>query len=301
MPKSGPHPQPTAVDVLGPVWRRLAEGLRACEAELRSGRELSVHDFRIATRRLRSNVAAFEPLLEGTLPKELITDLRETAANVGGARDAEMLADRIGRLLAEESDAVDVTRVRNTLGELLDSTARANTSLSLAYFDDPAYDAFVRRLDRFSDLPPWAPAASDPAAPALHELLKAEWKRFRRAGSAALAAPRNEVGDTLLHTARKAAKRVRYVTETLVPVFGRRASRMAKAAARVQQVLGDHHDCAVTRAYLAGPAREAIPDPDDRFVLGRLHAREEATSERLRDDYSRLFLAADRKALRRWL
>ena len=94
---------------------------------------------------------------------------------------------------------------------------------------------------------------------------------------------------------------MRYVTETLVPVFGRRASRMAKAAARVQQVLGDHQDCAVTRDYLAGPALEVIPDPDDRFVLGWLHAREEATSGRLRDDYSRLFLAADRKALRLWL
>ena len=301
MPKSGPHPPPTAVDVLGPAWRRLAEALRAREAELRSGRELSVHDFRIATRRLRSNVAAFEPLLEGTLAKELTADLRETAVKLGGARDAEMLADRVGRLLAEESDAVDVTRVQNTLGELLGSSARANTSLSLAYFDDPAYDAFVRRLDRFSDLPPWTPAASGPAAPMLHDLLQVEWKRFRRAGSAALAAPPDEAGDMLLHTARKAAKRVRYVTETLVPVFGRRASRMAKAAARVQQVLGDLQDSAVARDYLAGPALEAIPDPDDLFVLGRLHAREEATSERLRDDYSPLFLAADRKALRRWL
>jgi CHAD domain-containing protein len=69
MPKSGPHPPPTAVDVLGPVWRRLAEGLRAREAELRSGREFSVHDFRIATRRLRSNVAAFEPLSRGRCPR----------------------------------------------------------------------------------------------------------------------------------------------------------------------------------------------------------------------------------------
>ena len=86
-----------------------------------------------------------------------------------------------------------------------------------------------------------------------------------------------------------------------MPVFGRRANRLAKAAAQVQEVLGEHQDCAVTRDYLAGPALDAVPDPDDLFVLGRLHAREEATSERLRDDYSRLFLAADRKALRRWL
>ena len=301
MPKSGPHPQPTAAEVLGPVWLRLAEGLRAREAALRSGRELSVHAFRIAARRLRSNLAAFAPLLEGRLPTEVTADLRETALQVGGARDAEMLADRVGRLLAEEPEGVEVTRVRDTLLELLDSTAREKTVLSMAYFDDPAYDAFVRRLDRFSDLPPWTPAASEPAAPVLRDLLKAEWKRFRRAGSAALAAPRDEAGDALVHTARKAAKRARYVSETLEPVFGRRAQRMAKAAARVQEVLGEHQDCVVTREYLAGPALDAVPDADDRFVLGRLHAREEATAERLRDDYAGLFLAADRKALRRWL
>jgi CHAD domain-containing protein len=301
MPKSGPHPQPTAAELLGPVWLRQADNLRAQETELRSGRQLSVHDFRIAARRLRSNLAAFGPLLEGTLPTELTADLRETALKVGGARDAEMLAERVGRLLAEEPDASDVTRVRQTLLELLDSTVRTNSSLAVAYFDDPAYDAFVRRLDRFADLPPWTPAATNPAVPVLRELLKAEWKRFRRAGSAALAAPRDEAGDALLHKARKAAKRARYVAETLVPVFGRRANRLAKAAAQVQEVLGEHQDCAVTRDYLAGPALDAVPDPDDLFVLGRLHAREEATSERLRDDYSRLFLAADRKALRRWL
>jgi CHAD domain-containing protein len=212
-----------------------------------------------------------------------------------------MLAARVGRLLAEEPDNVDVTRVRDTLAGLLESAARASTALSVAYFDEPAYDAFVRRLDRFSDLPPWAPAASEPAATVLRELLKAEWKRFRRVGSAALEAPHDEAGDALLHTARKGAKRARYVTETLVPVFGRRAGRMATAAAGVQEVLGEHQDCAVTRDYLAGAALEAISDPDDHFVLGRLHAREEATSERLRDDYARLFGAADRKALRRWM
>ena len=61
----------------------------------------------------------------------------------------------------------------------------------------------------------------------LHGLLKAEGKRFGRAGSAALEAPRDEAGDTP----------------------GR-------------------------------PAFEAIPDPDERFAFGRLHAREEATLER---------------------
>jgi CHAD domain-containing protein len=299
MPKSGA--QPTVAEVLTPVWLRLAKALRDCERELRSGREQSFHDIRVAARRLRSNLAAFAPLLEGPLPTELESDLQAVALEVGGARDAEVLAERVGRLLDEEPEGVDVDRVRQTLLGLLDSTLRSHVELSLAHFDDPGYDAFVRRLDRFADLPPWAKAARGPAVPVLQDLLKVEWKRFRRAGSAALAAPHDEAGDQLLHTARKAAKRARYVTETLVPVLGRRAKRMASSAQQVQEVLGDHQDCVLTRDYLTGPALEAVQDPDGRLILARLHARVDETAQQLREDYARLFQAADRKALRRWL
>ncbi len=301
MSKSGPHPQLSAAEALAPVWRRQADDLRACEAELRSGREASVHACRVAARRLRSNLTAFDSLVEGRLPAELRADLRRVARTVDAARDAEVLADRVTRLLDDEPDSVEVSRVRAGLRELLDSTARAQGSLALAYLDTLDYDAFVRRLDRFCDLPPWAPAARGPAVEVMRDLLKAEWKRFRRVGTAVLAAPRDPSGDQLLHDAYKAAERAGYVAASLVPVFGRRARRMAEAAALVQNVLDEHHDCVLTRELLEGPAIEALSEADDRFVLGRLHAREDAASERLRDDYSRLFLAADRKKLRRWL
>lgn len=301
MSKSGPHPQLSAAEALAPVWRRQADDLRACEAELRSGREVSVRAYRVAARRLRSNLTAFDALVEGRLPAELRADLRRVARTVGAARDTGMLADRVTRLLDDEPDSVEVSRVRAGLRELLDSTARARDSLALAYLDTPDYDALVRRLDRFCDLPPWAPAAQGPAVEVFRDLLKAEWKRFRSVGTAALAAPRDPSGDQLLRDAFKAAERARYVADSAVPVLGRRARRMAEAAALVQSVLGEHHDCALTRELLEGPALEVLPEADDRFVLGRLHAREEAASERLRDDYARLFLAADRKKLRRWL
>ena len=300
-PRPHPHPRLSAAEVLAPVWRRQADELRACEAELRSGRGVSVRAYRVAARRLRSSLTACDALVEGRLPAELRADLRRVARTVGAARDTEMLADRVTGLLDDEPDSVEVARVRAGLRELLGSTGRAQGSLALAYLDTLDYDALVRRLDRFCDLPPWAPAAGGPAVEVLRDLLRAEWKRFRRVGAAALAAPRDPSGDRLLHDAHEAAERVRYFAESLVSLFGRRARRMADAAALVQSVLGEHHDCAVMRELLEGPALEALPQADDRFVLGRLHAREEATSERLRDDYSRLFLAADRKALRRWL
>ena len=104
-----------------------------------------------------------------------------------------------------------------------------------------------------------------------------------------------------LHDARKAAKRARYLAETLTPVFGRRANRLAKAAQRVQVVLGEHQDCIITQTVLGRAGEAAFADGEDSFVLGRMQAREAATAEELREDFVRLFLAADRKQLRRWL
>jgi hypothetical protein len=46
-----------------------------------------------------------------------------------------------------------------------------------------------------------------------------------------------------LHDMRIAAKRLRYVLELTAPAFGRPAERGAKAAKKLQDVLGEIHDC----------------------------------------------------------
>jgi hypothetical protein len=46
-----------------------------------------------------------------------------------------------------------------------------------------------------------------------------------------------------LHDMRIAAKRVRYVLEMTAPAFGRPAAGAAKAAKKVQDMLGEIHDC----------------------------------------------------------
>jgi hypothetical protein len=46
-----------------------------------------------------------------------------------------------------------------------------------------------------------------------------------------------------LHDMRIAAKRLRYVLELTAPVFGERAEQAAKRAKRLQDLLGEIHDC----------------------------------------------------------
>jgi CHAD domain-containing protein len=260
----------------------------------------AVHGYRIAARRLRSNVTGFRSLLNAEMCAELAQELRIAAAAVSGARDAEILRRRVESLLQDESGPL-VGATWRRLDLMLTEAYGQSLQESLVHLDTPEYDSLTRRLERFADLPPWSEAAERSAEDVFRPLLRHEWARFRARGSAAVASVSDPHPSETLHHARKAAKRARYVAETLIPVFGRRVKRLAKAAQRVQVVLGEHQDCTITQDLLGRADEAAFADGEDGFVLGRMQAREAATAEELREDFVRLFEAADRKQLRRWM
>lgn len=108
-------------------------------------------------------------------------------------------------------------------------------------------------------------------------------KRFRRRAEAAAAADDAAVA---LHSARKAAKRLRYAAEAVEPVGGKAARRLVRDARRVTSRLGELQDTMVSRSELLGLARAAdAGGGEPTFVCGRLHAREEARAERVASAY----------------
>ena len=56
--------------------------------------------------------------------------------------------------------------------------------------------------------------------------------------------------DDKLHATRILAKKARYAADVAVPVVGKPAAKLAKALGKLQDVLGDLHDCAVAEAWL---------------------------------------------------
>lgn len=302
MAKAAPtaNPDVTAVEVLGPVLRQQVQDLRSWEPGVRLERAQAVHRYRVAARRLRSNLAGLRAVLDADTCLGLGSDLRDAAAAVGGARDAETVRHHVEALLRDESDpSVGATRER--LDRLLSEAHSRGWQVSVRHLDSPEYDAFTRRLERFADLPPWTEAAERPAEEVFRPLLRQEWARFRERGGSAVTGTSGPHRDDLLHEARKASKRARYVSETLVPVFGRRARRLAEAAEQVQVVLGEYQDCAITQTWLGTAAEATFRDGQNTFVLGRMQAREATTAHELRETFVRLFLVADRKGLRRWM
>lgn len=291
----------SAADVLTPVWRGQVADLRAFEVDVRLDRPDGVHRFRVAARRLRSNLAGLRPLLDATVVDGLQRGLREAAGSVGAARDADVVRRRVDLLLLDEPDGPDVARSRDRLTSMLAGSSEDSRHRALEYFDGPDYDGLTRRLDRFSDLPPWSPSSQEPAEEALTPLLRKQWSRFRRRGREALATEPGDGSDEDLHEARKAAKRARYLAEALTPVFGRRTKQLAKAAERVQVVLGEYQDSVITRSLLDRAAVAATSEGEDTAALLRMVAREERTAVEVRSAFERRFAEADRASLRRWM
>jgi CHAD domain-containing protein len=107
---------------------------------------------------------------------------------------------------------------------------------------------------------------------------------------------REDASDASLHAVRIRAKRARYAAEAVSPVFGKRAQAFAKAAADLQDVLGDHQDSVVARAWL----RQAAEGGADAFVAGELAAIEAQAAAEARAAWPKAWKALSRKRLRFW-
>ena len=80
---------------------------------------------------------------------------------------------------------------------------------------------------------------------------------------------------------RKAAKRLRYAAEAIRPVQGRAAKRLVRQVKAVQELLGEHQDCAVARGLLRELGAAAPAEGGNGFAFGWLMRDEQARAERV--------------------
>ena len=115
-----------------------------------------VHQFRVATRRLRSDLRTFAPLLDPEPASEVRGRLRQLGAKAGAARDTDVLADRLKATadMLPEQDAVGVEQLLHRL----DDQAREARSALLQELRSPDYDQLLDTLVVIAARPPIAAA-----------------------------------------------------------------------------------------------------------------------------------------------
>src|SRR5207244_2477676 len=141
--------------------------------------------------------------------------------------------------------------------------------------------------------PQTLPDADQPAAGVLPALATTPWRRLR---SAVRGLPETPT-DPELHRIRILAKRARYAAEAVAPVAGPAAAAFARAAAKLQTILGEHQDSVTAQAWL----RSAKASGKRAFVAGELIALEGLAANEARSKWRKVWNSLDRKRLRVWM
>lgn len=274
--------------------RESYERLVAHEQGLRVGNDPeSVHQARVATRRLRSDLRTFEPFVEERWVNDLGADLRWIGSELGTLRDIEVLRDRLrghsAKLPPAEAEAA------RRVVRRLDADREAARFDLLSMLAQPRYSHVREKLADAAGLPPFTDAAFAPASKALKKVVHSRWRKVRRAVKRAGDHPTDEA----LHRVRVRAKRCRYAAEACESVYGKRARRLARAMADVQDVLGEHHDAVVATQWLTKTAHEC--SPAEAYAIGMLAQIENECAAAARAEFRSLWRRVDTDRVRGWL
>lgn len=275
--------------------------LKAQDPLVRADEHDAVHQMRVATRRLRSALATFRPLVDREVTDPVRDELQWLGTALGGARDAEVTRDHLRGLVDEQPPELVLGPVVERITSSLQARYRTAHGEALVDLDSPRYFALLDALDALIGDPPFTPAAAGRADDVLLPLVAKTFKRMGKLVRAAEVEPDPHHHDELLHEVRKAAKRARYAGESVAPTYGRPAKVWAKRMEGIQEALGEHQDTVVIRAELLALAREAHAAGEDAFTYGRLHGLEEKRAADTEGLFEEAWAAAQDKSLHRWL
>jgi CHAD domain-containing protein len=249
---------------------QLVEWDRAVRADV----EDSVHQMRVTTRKIRSLLQSAEGVFGLSDDAWVLDELRQLAAVLGVARDAEVLAERYEKAL----DGLEPELIRGPVRErLVDGAHRryqAGLRRSLIAMRSQRYFRLLDALDGLvAAEPPETPAGEEPA----RTTIDSAYKRVRKAAKKAAAAAEDAEHDEALHRIRKGAKRLRYTAAATG------AGKVSERAKDIQSLLGDHQDSVVSRTHLTQESDAAHAAGEDTFTYGLLYRLEVEIADRARD------------------
>jgi CHAD domain-containing protein len=250
------------------VHRAVAEQIEELlkwDRALRADAADSVHQVRVAIRQIRSLLQISPATFGLSEDARILDDLRELAAVLGVARDAEVLGERYARALDRLPQKLVRGPIRQRLVDGACDRYRSGWRASLAVMRSEQYFRLLDGLDALVAADALTPS---PDAQQLAEATIADgYKRLRKRVKAATAADA-EHHDVALHQIRKSAKRLRYTAAATGQM------KVSEAAKAIQTLLGDHQDSLVSRVHLAEQAEAAHAAGEDTFTYGLLHHQE---------------------------
>jgi CHAD domain-containing protein len=201
-------------------------------------------------------------------------DLRWIGTVLGRVRDADVLSKHLRRhdpaptgadnVIDRLTERLDAERNRAAVELSADLTSHRYLDLVDKLHAGIGAAPFLRGAPARPDGGLWEPKSRSAAA--LPALVQARWRKFTRTAQKGGAHASAEE----LHQMRIAAKRLRYAAEAAVPVNGKPARRTARAAERVQTLLGQFHDEVAAEQWLRATLDDSNMTLQAAFEAGAL-------------------------------
>ncbi|MFE7596380.1 CHAD domain-containing protein [Streptomyces sp. NPDC057494] len=275
-----------------------AEAIVALDPAVRRDLPDAVHQLRVACRRMRSAFKTYRRVLDRNVTDPLGDELKWLAAELGVARDQEVLDARLSARVEDLPPELTLGPVKARLRRRDAALAVNARHQALAALDSDRYLALLDALAALLADPPLRKAARRDARGVLARAVRKDHDRLAGRIDHALSLAPGHERDLALHAARKAAKRARYAADAARPTLGRPAKKLAKRVKAVQTLLGEHQDSVVARAALRDFGIMAHGVGESAFTWGLLYGREEAAAEAAERELPRVWARASAPGLR---
>ena len=253
-----------------------------------------VHQMRVATRRLRSDLRTFRPLVNESWSSTLRDELGWLADLLGDVRDGDVLLerfrDRVGELPETEQFAAEAV-----LSTLQDDRNIAQATL-LESLRSQRYVELLDSLVAGAKEPSLSESAGAPAGEVVPELVRRPWHKLSKLVKKLDDSP----SDEKLHQVRIRTKRVRYAADAASAIVGKPAKEFAKAAEDLQDVLGELNDAVVAERWL-GDWTDRDRSADEVRAATALAESERSESKRCREAWRATWDELSSAKLRDWM
>lgn len=275
--------------------RALSDALLRHEAALLAGeRGETLHDYRVAVRRIRSLLGQFGAVFAERRARRFQEEFARLARLTSPARDLEVCAASF----SEDESALQA------VGLMLQTRLEAARARLLRHVATVRHRHFLESWLCFLELPVPRRPSRPLARIAIGELAARRIRKLRKRAVREGRAIGPQSPPEALHALRKTCKKLRYILEFyrgLAP--SGKIDRLVRDLKALQEILGDYQDGAVHTALLhelAGslPRRDATPET--LLALGAQLEREQLRQEQARASFQRVFqrFASDKEQAR---
>ncbi|MBV8787585.1 MAG: CHAD domain-containing protein [Mycobacterium sp.] len=260
------------------------DGIEAGDIALRHGEDDdTIHDTRVAIRRLRSTLRIFAKVLDTAEIGDMDAELKWFAGLLGDVRDCQVQRSHFADVLDGMPDELVLGPVRSRIEEYLNAIEFPAREGIAEAMGSARYQSILTILRRWRAQPPAAGAVTSGT-------LRQRARRAQRKADRRLAEALESADDAMLHRARKAAKRARYAAELCESLGqGARAKRTIKQYKQIQSLLGDHQDAVVgaeTLRRIGVTAGTTVGE--NGFTFGLLYAHEQQLARQSRQEARQL-------------